>query len=74
MIGNAVGSVLALILNLIIYLVLLKCEIRWEVPLFRFSLIKENLQYAFPMMVQEFFRKYHFNCSIRSVNLTYWAS
>lgn len=54
MIGNAVGSVLALILNLIIYLVLLKCEIRWEVPLFRFSLIKENLQYAFPMMVQEF--------------------
>ena len=42
MIGNAVGSVLALILNLIIYLVLLKCEIRWEVPLFRFYLNQKS--------------------------------
>lgn len=53
MIGNAIGSVLALILNLLIYWVLLRHETERIFPLPKLSLIKESLRYSFPLMGQE---------------------
>lgn len=54
MIGNAIGSILALCLNLLIYLFFLRHEWRWQHLVVKLSLMKECISHSVLFMIQEF--------------------
>ena len=54
MIGNAVGSILALCFNLIIYLFFLRSKWCWQPVIIKLRLMKKCMFHSFSFMVQEF--------------------
>lgn len=61
MIGNAIGSILALCLNFFIYLFFLRHEWCWGHLVIKLSLIKKILNHSFSFMIQDFLERLCFN-------------